>query len=96
MDYQSLISEHPVTSLLSLWKKAKNTRGLNYDGAVCVSTVDRDGFPSGRFVDLKHASESGLVFCSYYDSAKGHELSLDPKIALPPSALMSYIGKFHE
>ena len=49
---------------------------------MCVSTVDPQGLPEGRFVDLKTFSEDGLVFCTRYDSRKGLSLAVNPCAAL--------------
>jgi len=55
---------------------------LSNTKTLCVSTIDRDGYPNGRFVDLKTATDDGFVFCTYLDSLKGIQLIENPKIAL--------------
>jgi pyridoxamine 5'-phosphate oxidase len=56
--------------------------GLRHPRAVCVSTVDADGAPTARFVDLKEATASGFVFCARQDSPKGLALAANPHVAL--------------
>jgi pyridoxamine 5'-phosphate oxidase len=64
------------------YNSVQETSPLKHRGAVCVSTVDQDGLPDGRFVDLKAFSESGFVFCTRFDSAKGLALAANPYAAL--------------
>ena len=74
--------EHPVVKFNQWWKVALDNTPLKQKNAVCVSTVDSDGFPAGRFVDLKAVSEKGFTFCTYLDSKKGVEISANSKIAM--------------
>jgi pyridoxamine 5'-phosphate oxidase len=50
--------------------------------AMALATVDRDGMPDVRMVLLKSADESGFVFYTNVESAKGQELTGTPKAAL--------------
>ncbi|MES1195453.1 MAG: pyridoxal 5'-phosphate synthase, partial [Steroidobacter sp.] len=61
---------------------AKNDNPLTQKNAVCVSTIREDGFPSGRFVDLKVVDENGFKFCTQFDSNKGIEIAHNPKVAI--------------
>ena len=74
--------EHPISKFQKWWKSALNHSPLNQKSAVCVSTIDQNGYPSGRFVDLKAVDDQGFTFCTYLDSDKGHHLSANPKVAL--------------
>ncbi|WP_411822287.1 pyridoxamine 5'-phosphate oxidase [Leptospira sp. 'Mane'] len=47
-----------------------------------LSTVSRDGQPSGRIVLLKGISNNRFLFFTNYDSRKGKELEENPKAAL--------------
>ena len=49
--------------------------------AMCLSTVGKDGFPNSRIVLLKEL-DSGFVFFTNYESAKGKELEDHPKASL--------------
>ena len=55
---------------------------LTHKQAVCVSTINKDGFPNGRFVELKEANNRGFSFCTFLDSTKGTEIAQNPKIAM--------------
>ncbi|HEY0641384.1 MAG TPA: pyridoxamine 5'-phosphate oxidase [Pseudonocardiaceae bacterium] len=42
--------------------------------AMVLATADREGLPSSRAVLCKQIDPRGLVFCTNYTSAKGHDL----------------------
>lgn len=50
--------------------------------AMTLATVDADGMPDARMVLLKGFDTDGFVFYSHVDSAKGRELTANPKAAL--------------
>ncbi|HWJ75294.1 MAG TPA: pyridoxamine 5'-phosphate oxidase [Kaistia sp.] len=54
----------------------------NDPNAMALATVDEDGLPDVRMVLLKDFDESGFVFYTNYESAKGRELLAQPKAAL--------------
>ena len=54
----------------------------NDPNAMALATVDPDGLPDVRVVLLKGADESGFVFYTNTESAKGVELASTPKAAL--------------
>ncbi|PUA27393.1 MAG: pyridoxamine 5'-phosphate oxidase [Cellvibrio sp. 79] len=74
--------ENPIEKFQAWWNQATTNSPLQQKSAVCISTIDENGFPSGRFVDLKSADENGFVFCTYLDSAKGKHIQQNPKVAL--------------
>lgn len=74
--------DNPITKFQGWWKSALNQSPLKHKSAVCVSTIDRDGFPSGRFVDLKSVDEEGFMFCTDLDSQKGQQILTNSKVAL--------------
>lgn len=74
--------DNPITKFASWWQEALADSPLQQRSAVCISTIDANGFPTGRFVDLKAVNESGFVFCTYFDSAKGRHISREPKTAM--------------
>ena len=74
--------QQPLAQFETWWKEAQMDSPLQQKSAVCVSTVDEAGFPTGRFVDLKSVDEEGFIFCSNFDSAKGKQLQQNPKVAL--------------
>ncbi|WP_440053152.1 pyridoxine/pyridoxamine 5'-phosphate oxidase [Pseudoalteromonas sp. T1lg65] len=71
-----------INKFNEIWLQAKENTPLMHKSAICISTIDREGFPQARFVDLKSVSSEGFVFCTAYNSAKGQEISLNPKVAL--------------
>jgi len=50
--------------------------------AMIVSTVDAEGHPSARTVLLKEVDARGFVFYTNYESQKGHEIAVNPHVAL--------------
>ena len=74
--------DNPVSKFRNWWQKALYDSPLKQKSAVCVSTVNEDGFPVGRFVDLKSVGEDGFVFCTYLHSAKGKHIAHTPKVSM--------------
>ena len=72
----------PITKFNVIWKKALQDSPLKQKSAVCISTIDANGFPQSRFVDLKSADNNGFIFCTYLDSNKGKEIQDNPKVSL--------------
>lgn len=72
----------PISRFQQLWQRAIQDSPLQQKSAVCISTIDPDGYPTGRFVDLKAVTQDGFIFCTSHDSAKGQHLKRNPKIAL--------------
>lgn len=74
--------DNPIDKFNTIWKNALIDTPLKQKSAVCVSTINADGFPESRFVDLKSVSEDGFIFCTYLDSNKGYDIRRDPKVSL--------------
>jgi pyridoxamine 5'-phosphate oxidase len=74
--------ENPFQKFNTWWKSALTDSPLKQKSAVCISTIDSNGYPSGRFVDLKAVNELGFTFCTYLNSAKGEHINENAKIAL--------------
>lgn len=72
----------PIKKFDLWWQQAKENSPLQQKSVVCISTINADGFPEGRFVDLKSADEEGFTFCTYLDSSKGQDIARNPKVAL--------------
>ena len=72
----------PIAKFKSWWQEAKEDSPLEQKSAVCVSTVDAEGQPDGRFVDLKDVSAQGFTFCTYLDSKKAEDIQCNPNVAL--------------
>lgn len=74
--------DDPIEKFARWWSTALADTPMQHKSATCISTIGPDGFPSGRFVDLKAAGSEGFIFCTYLDSEKGRHISKNPKVAL--------------
>ena len=73
--------DDPLT-LFGVWlEEARKSEPDNHN-AMAVATVDAQGRPNNRMVLLKGADQSGFVFFTNYESAKGTELIGQPFAAL--------------
>jgi pyridoxamine 5'-phosphate oxidase len=68
--------------LFAEWLKDAKAKEPNDPNAMAVATVDADGLPDVRMVLLKDFDEAGFVFYTNALSAKGQQLTQDPKAAL--------------
>ena len=69
--------------LFSLWLKfAKESSGFNDPNAMCLGTIDEEGYPDGRMVLLKSHDQNGFVFYTNFLSAKGRSLEKTPRASL--------------
>jgi pyridoxamine 5'-phosphate oxidase len=50
-----MVRENPFEKFNELWSNALSNSPLQQKSAVCISTIDSNGYPSGRFVDLHFA-----------------------------------------
>lgn len=76
------INDDLLSKFNDIWRAATLNSPLKHKNAVCISTVDEDGFPQSRFVDLKAVDPTGFTFCSAYHSDKGVQLAANPKVSL--------------
>jgi pyridoxamine 5'-phosphate oxidase len=65
-----------------IWFKQAEAAVAILPNAMTLATATKDGMPSARVVLLKDFDESGFVFYTNYDSAKGKELDANPVAAL--------------
>ncbi len=65
----------------SVWMAEAKRREKSPE-AMCLSTIDFDGFPNGRFVLLRQFDERGFVFYTDTRSTKGRSLLSSTKAAL--------------
>jgi pyridoxamine 5'-phosphate oxidase len=68
--------------LFNAWFAEAKAAEPNDPEATALATVDAAGLPDVRIVLLKAAGESGFVFYTNEESAKGGELLSNPKAAL--------------
>ncbi len=67
----------------SRWKeKANKSSPLSQKNAVCISTIDFDGYPTGRFADLKDFDETGFIICTSLNSPKGKQIAANSKVSI--------------
>ncbi len=71
------------TALFRQWfGAAKRCKTIEDATAMCLSTVDLQGFPDGRMVLLKDFDERGFTFYTNLHSVKGLSLKKTPTAAL--------------
>lgn len=71
--------QDPIEKFNQCWAQARENSPLNQKSAICVTTIDAQGYPSSRFVDLKFASAEGFIFCTHLSSAKAQDIQANPK-----------------
>jgi pyridoxamine 5'-phosphate oxidase len=67
--------------LFALWFKDASAKELNDPEAMTLATVDEAGLPDARTLLCKGVDRQGLVFYGNVESAKGRELSANPRAA---------------
>jgi pyridoxamine 5'-phosphate oxidase len=63
------------------WYQGAHEHNCVSPHAMSISTVDSNCQPSSRTVYMKELMEEGIVFYTNYNSKKGKDLKLNPKIA---------------
>ncbi len=69
-------------ALFNEWLREAVAKEPNDANAMSLATVDAAGLPDVRMVLLKDADDRGFVFYSNVGSAKGRELTANPRAAL--------------
>ncbi|BDX06007.1 pyridoxine/pyridoxamine 5'-phosphate oxidase [Planctobacterium marinum] len=72
----------PTAMVAEIWQQARQHPLLKQKSVICISTIDSDGFPDARFVDLKQVNSQGFTICSGYQSDKGRAIAACDKVAL--------------
>lgn len=67
---------------LNAWLKEAIEEGDPEPSAMVLSTIDSKGDPDSRIVLLKELNSEGLVFYTNYNSRKGRQINVNPKVAL--------------
>ena len=75
------ISQKPFIEILKTLEEAESANLVDWN-AMNIASVDQMNQPSSRMVLLKKISDDGLVFYSNYNSRKGKEIELNPKVAV--------------
>lgn len=85
-DIEQALDEKEVDSSpfrqFEIWFKQAEAAVPILPNAMTLATATKDGTPSARVVLLKDFDESGFVFYTNYESAKGKELEANPVAAL--------------
>jgi len=68
--------------LLRRWLEAALEANIIEPNAMCLATVDAHGNPDARFVLLRGLDDSGLVFYTNSNSAKGKQMAHHPYATL--------------
>jgi len=76
------VASDPIVQLKAWIDHAYASPEIREANAMCISTVDADGQPSARMVLLRGLDDRGLAFYTSYDSRKGHDLSVNPRVAV--------------
>jgi pyridoxamine 5'-phosphate oxidase len=71
----------PIQQFTTWFDEALKSQLLDVN-AMTLATASAKGEPSARTVLLKAADESGFVFYTNYDSAKGRDLAENPRASL--------------
>ncbi len=87
LDYkQSFLLEEDVKAnpleQFNLWWQQVIAAQIIEPNAMVVSTVDATGMPHNRVVLLKDVTNTGFVFFTNYNSAKGQQIVHNPKVAV--------------
>ena len=75
------ISQEPFIEILKILEEAESENLIDWN-AMNIASVDQMNQPSSRMVLLKKISDEGLVFYTNYNSRKGKEIELNPKVAV--------------
>ncbi len=75
------ISQEPFIEILKTLEEAESANLIDWN-AMNIASVDQMSQPSSRMVLLKKISDEGLVFYTNYNSRKGKEIELNPKVAV--------------
>ena len=71
----------PIRQFSAWFEEALKSRLLDVN-AMTLATASPGGEPAARIVLLKGADQSGFVFYSNYESAKGRDLAANPRACL--------------
>jgi pyridoxamine 5'-phosphate oxidase len=69
-------------ALYETWMEEAKKTEPNEANAMAIATADASGNPDVRMVLLKEATHQGFVFYTNTESAKGRELTANPRIAI--------------
>ena len=67
--------------LLQNWLKMADALNVSEPGSLVLSTLDAQNRPASRVVLLKGCDDTGVIFASSRDSAKGQAIAANPWVA---------------
>ena len=67
--------------LLKQWLEAADSLQVEEPRGFVISTVDASGRPSSRVIVMKKLDDTGIIFSTSSESAKGKDLKLNPWVA---------------
>ena len=76
------LQKDPVEQFRAWFDQAGRSWRGEFHNWLCLSTIDRDGYPHGRIVLLKEYDERGFVFYTNTNSQKGQQLGGCPKASM--------------
>src|SRR3954454_13690449 len=76
------MAEGDPIEMFQAWLQEAGKSEPNDPHAMTLATVDAEGFPDARMVLLKGVDQTGFVFYTNTQSAKGQALAADPRCAL--------------
>jgi len=74
--------QNPLAQFVRWFEEAKRDVRITLPEAMCLSTIDSDGYPDSRMVLLKQVDHQGFVFYTDRRSRKGQALSERPRASL--------------
>lgn len=75
------VALNPIEQFNKWWDEAVKSE-IEELNAMTLATASAEGVPSARIVLLKEYNERGFVFFTNYESAKGQELTENPRATL--------------
>jgi pyridoxamine 5'-phosphate oxidase len=81
-DDAAFFAEDEPFALFARWLGEAKDKEPNDPNAMALATVDEGGLPDVRMVLLKDVSTAGFAFYSNAESAKGQQITANPKAAL--------------
>ncbi|MDP6894867.1 MAG: pyridoxamine 5'-phosphate oxidase family protein, partial [Acidimicrobiales bacterium] len=79
--YEDNLVSDPIDQF-KIWYSEIEEVGYLEPNAMVLSTVDKNGSPSGRNVLLKEVREDGFVFFTNYESRKANDIKNNEKVSL--------------
>ncbi|MGN6147704.1 MAG: pyridoxamine 5'-phosphate oxidase [Rhizomicrobium sp.] len=82
LDDGGITAKDDPLALFEAWMEEAKKTEPNEANAMAIATADASGNPDVRMVLLKEATPQGFVFYTNTESAKGRELTANPRIAI--------------